>query len=105
MWFSCFLSLTHEGFVALNLAEYVAPLLSYRKDGKPQERCDLVIFTYISSMCSANEHGCLPSGCTNAKVKAGSFWKLQRTDLKVLGSLFLHKGKLSSLRLIFFNLI
>lgn len=54
VWFSCLLSLTHEEFVALNLAECVAPLLSYRKDSKPQELCDLVLFTYISSMCSAN---------------------------------------------------
>lgn len=51
MWFLCFLSLTHEGFVALNLAEYVAPLLSYRKDSKPQERCDLVLFP-ISLACA-----------------------------------------------------
>lgn len=38
VWFSYLLSLPLEEFVALNLAEYVAPLFSYKKDSKPQER-------------------------------------------------------------------
>lgn len=36
----------------------------------------------VLSKYQTNEPDCLPARCTSAKVKAGSLWKLQRTDLK-----------------------